>query len=135
MVTISRIQYHQAWDEVTKLQETEQVLWRPLSVSIVVAQLFWYMVCKPFLPGFASIRHDGDRRHHWQTLEPEPGDMLKDPEMVFANAEETARKYHERMEADIVMGLWEALDDLGAGICDGLDPLADVSDSLDSLLS
>ena len=40
-----------------------------------------------------------------KSLEPEPGDMLKDAEMVFANAEETARKCHERMEAEIVMGL------------------------------
>jgi small subunit ribosomal protein S1 len=82
-----------------------------------------------------------------KTLEPEPGDMLKDPSMVFAKADETARKYHERMEAerkareeaarDIVMGLGDSLDDLarvGSGGMD-VDPLADVSDSLDSLLS
>jgi len=35
-----------------------------------------------------------------KTLEPEPGDMLKDRQKVFSQAEETARKYHERMEAD-----------------------------------
>lgn len=82
-----------------------------------------------------------------KTLEPEPGDMLKDPAMVFAKAEETARKYHERMEAerqareeaarDIVMGLGDSLDDLGmgGGAEGSADPLADVSDSLDSLLS
>jgi small subunit ribosomal protein S1 len=85
-----------------------------------------------------------------KTLEPEPGDMLKDPQMVFEKAEETAQKYHERMEQerkareeaarDIVLGLGDSLDDLGSG-GDGdddgeaLDPLADVSDSLDSLLS
>jgi small subunit ribosomal protein S1 len=82
-----------------------------------------------------------------KTLEPEPGDMLKDPQMVFEKAEETAKKYHERMEAerkareeaarDIVLGLGDSLDDLG-GSDDGKDssdPLADVSDSLDSLLS
>ena len=50
-----------------------------------------------------------------KTLEPEPGDMIKDPKKVFDMAEETAAKYHERMEAerkareeaakDIVMGL------------------------------
>lgn len=55
-----------------------------------------------------------------KTLEPEPGDMLKNPEMVFEQAEATAAKYHERMEAerkareeaakDIVMGLGEDLD-------------------------
>lgn len=82
-----------------------------------------------------------------KTLEPEPGDMLKDPEMVFENAEDTAQKYHERMEAerkareeaarDIVLGLGDSLDGLD-GDDDGensADPLADVSDSLDSLLS
>merc|ERR1711862_396177 len=60
-----------------------------------------------------------------KTLEPEPGDMLKDPEMVFSQAEETAQKYHERMEQerkareeaarDIVLGLGDSLDDLGSG--------------------
>lgn len=81
-----------------------------------------------------------------KTLEPEPGDMLKDPTMVFEKAEATAEKYHQRMEAerkareeaarDIVLGLGDSLDDLGSGDLDGdsSDPLADVSDSLDSLL-
>jgi small subunit ribosomal protein S1 len=79
-----------------------------------------------------------------KTLEPEPGDMLKDPMMVFERAEDTAKKYHERMEAerkareeaarDIVLGLGDSLDDLD-GSSDSSDPLADVSDSLDSLLS
>merc|ERR1719261_2044119 len=57
-----------------------------------------------------------------KTLEPEPGDMLKDPSTVFEKAEETAQKYHERMEAerkareeaarDIVLGLGDSLDEL-----------------------
>jgi len=78
-----------------------------------------------------------------KTLEPEPGDMLKDPARVFEMAEETAAKYHERMEAerrareeaakDIVMGLGDSLDDLG-GDAEAADPLSDVNDSLDSLL-
>lgn len=78
-----------------------------------------------------------------KTLEPEPGDMLRDSAKVFELAEETAKKYHERMEAerkareeaakDIVMGLGDSLDDLTSG--DSEDPLADVSDNLDSLLS
>jgi predicted RNA-binding protein with RPS1 domain/glutaredoxin len=34
-----------------------------------------------------------------KSLEPEPGDMLKDRERVFEKAEETAAIYHERMEA------------------------------------
>merc|ERR1712241_1413144 len=87
-----------------------------------------------------------------KTLEPEPGDMLKDPSAVFEKAEETAQKYHERMEAerkareeaarDIVLGLGDSLDELGVNGDDdstssdsAADPLADVSDSLDSLLS
>lgn len=80
-----------------------------------------------------------------KTLEPEPGDMMKDPQMVFEKAEETAQKYHERMEAerkareaaarDIVLGLGDSLDDLSDGKEESSDPLADVSDSLDSLLS
>lgn len=80
-----------------------------------------------------------------KTLEPEPGDMLKDPKMVFEKAEETAQKYHARMEEerkqreeaarDIVLGLGDSLDDLGSDKDDdSSDPLADVSDSLDSLL-
>jgi len=50
-----------------------------------------------------------------KTLEPEPGDMIKDQQGVFDNAEATAAKYHLRMEEereareaaakDIVMGL------------------------------
>lgn len=86
-----------------------------------------------------------------KTLEAEPGDMMKDPSKVFENAEATAKKYHERMEAerkareeaarDIVLGLGDSLDDLGAngddedGSATASDPLADVSDNLDSLLS
>lgn len=79
-----------------------------------------------------------------KTLEPEPGDMLRDSKKVFEMAEETAKAYHERMEAerkareeqakDIVMGLGDSLDGL-AGDDDSEDPLADVSDNLDSLLS
>jgi small subunit ribosomal protein S1 len=79
-----------------------------------------------------------------KTLEPEPGDMLRDSDKVFELAEETAKKYHERMEAerkareeqakDIVMGLGDSLDDL-TDDDNKEDPLADVSDNLDSLLS
>merc|ERR1719487_953439 len=35
-----------------------------------------------------------------KTLEEEPGDMVKAPEKVFANAEATAAKYQERIEAE-----------------------------------
>jgi len=83
-----------------------------------------------------------------KTLEPEPGDMLRDSAKVFELAEETAAKYHERMEAErkareesaksIVVSLGDTLDDLNGdseGEGDAEDPLASVSDNLDSLLS
>jgi len=93
-----------------------------------------------------------------KTLEPEPGAMIKNPQSVFDEAEETAQKYHERMEKervaresaarDIVLGLGDSLEELGMGLDDddaddggdgvddaAKDPLEDLSDSLDSLLS
>merc|ERR1719460_1919811 len=57
-----------------------------------------------------------------KTLEPEPGDMLRDPERVFALADETAAKYHARVEAEklareqaakeMVLGLGDSLGSL-----------------------
>jgi small subunit ribosomal protein S1 len=81
-----------------------------------------------------------------KTLEPQPGDMLRDPGMVFEKAEETAMAYHAKMEKerqqreeaarDVVLSLGDSLDDFGSGSDgDSIDPLQDVSDSLDSLLS
>jgi small subunit ribosomal protein S1 len=86
-----------------------------------------------------------------KTLEPNPGDMLRDSAKVFAMAEESAEKYHTKMEEerklresaarDIVLGLGDSLDGLGDDLNGdesqpaSSDPLADVSDSLDSLLS
>lgn len=75
-----------------------------------------------------------------KTLEPEPGDMIRDPERVYEMADETARIYLEKQEAerkkreasakDIVLGLGDALDELGSN-----DESSDASDNLDSLLS
>jgi hypothetical protein len=69
--------------------------------------------------------------------------MLKDPAKVFAQAEATAAAYHARMQAEraareqsareIVMGLGDSLGDDDDDTTN--DPLQDVSDSLDSLLS
>jgi len=86
-----------------------------------------------------------------KTIETTPGDMLRDPAKVFANAEESAERYHTKMEyerkqresaaRDIVLGLGDSLDGLGDDLngdgsaASSSDPLADVSDSLDSLLS
>ena len=81
-------------------------------------------------------------------LEAQAGDMLRDSQAVFANAAETAAIYHERMEKerrareeaarDIVLGLGDSLDgsdDDDDESASSSDPLQDVSDSLDSLLS
>jgi len=82
-----------------------------------------------------------------KTLEPEPGDMLKDPQRVFDLAEQSAESYHQRMEAErkareqqtknIVLGLGDTFDEDETSDGDGEsnDPLKDVSDSLDSILS
>jgi len=82
-----------------------------------------------------------------KTLEAEPGDMLRDPQKVFDNAEETAAKYHERQEAerkareeaarDIVLGLGDSLDELTGDATSEVseDALDSVKDDLDSLLS
>jgi small subunit ribosomal protein S1 len=74
-----------------------------------------------------------------KTLEVNPGDMLKDMTKVFANAEETARKFHERMESerkareaaakDIVAGLG------GSVSASGADPLVSVAESIESILA
>eukprot|EP00752_Nemacystus_decipiens_P017500 g15688.t1 len=70
-----------------------------------------------------------------KTLEPEPGDMIKNPQKVYDMAEATAAKYHQRMEHErkaredaaksIVMGLGDGLDsfdsDVLAGIADGIE--------------
>jgi len=74
-----------------------------------------------------------------KTLEANPGDMIKDMTKVFANAEETARKFHERMESDkkareaaakdIVAGLGGSMDDT-----DG-NPLVSVAESIESILA
>ncbi len=80
-----------------------------------------------------------------KTLEPEPGDMIKDPARVYEQAEETARVYLEKQEAerkkreasakDIVLGLGDALDDLSVGMEGDGGEDGDASDNLDSLLS
>ena len=74
-----------------------------------------------------------------KVLEPNPGDMLRDSAMVYANAEETARKYLERVEEDrkvreldaqkIVAGLGGAMDGGSA------DNLVNVVDSIENILS
>ena len=64
-----------------------------------------------------------------KTLEPEPGDMLRNPQRVYDLAEETAAKYHERMEAER-LAREQAAKEIVMGLADGLDGL----DSLESVL-
>ena len=74
-----------------------------------------------------------------KVLEPNPGDMLRDMPSVFEKADETAKKYHERLEAerlareaaakDIVAGLGGAIADPDS------DPLLSVADSIESILA
>ena len=76
-----------------------------------------------------------------KVLEPQPGDMLKDMKAVFEKAEETAKKYHQRLEAeraareaaakDIVAGLGGAIGEGGNGV----DPLVSVAESIESILA
>jgi len=77
-----------------------------------------------------------------KVLEPNPGDMLRDMNAVFAQAEETARKYHERLEAErltretaalgIVAGLDDSISNLSGN---SVDPLVSVADSIESILA
>lgn len=74
-----------------------------------------------------------------KTLESNPGDMLRDMSTVFAKAEETAKKYHERLDnerqareaaaKDIVAGLG------GAIANENSDPLLSVAESIESILA
>jgi predicted RNA-binding protein with RPS1 domain len=81
-----------------------------------------------------------------KTLEPTPGDMLRDMESVFAQADETAKRYHERLDGErvareaaakeIVAGLGGAIEgDLSEGGVDGVDPLVSVAESIESILA
>jgi predicted RNA-binding protein with RPS1 domain len=74
-----------------------------------------------------------------KTLEANPGDMKKDMQAVFDNAEANAKAYHERSDReraareaaakDIVAGLGEA------GDASGDDALISVADSIENILA
>jgi len=76
-----------------------------------------------------------------KVLEPQPGDMLRDMKSVFDKADETAKKYHQRLDAeraareaaakDIVAGLGGAMGEGG----NGMDPLVSVAESIESILA
>jgi len=64
-----------------------------------------------------------------KTLEAEPGDMLRDPQRVYDLAEDTAAKYHARVEAERL-----AREEAAREIVLGLDSLAAIDD-LDNVLN
>lgn len=74
-----------------------------------------------------------------KTLEANPGDMLRDMNKVFENAEDTGKKFHERMDnerkareaaaKDIVAGLGGSVEE-GTG-----DPMVSVAESIESILA
>lgn len=80
-----------------------------------------------------------------KALEANPGDMLKDMQTVFANAEETALRYNERMESerkareeaakDIVAGLGSAIQGSSGAGEGGLGNVASVAESIESILA
>jgi small subunit ribosomal protein S1 len=69
-----------------------------------------------------------------KTLEPEPGDMIKDSAKVFELADETAAKYHERMEAER-RAREEAAKDIVMGLGDDLDSSFSSSSDLEEILN
>ena len=69
-----------------------------------------------------------------KTLEPEPGDMIKDSAKVFELAEDTAAKYHERMEAER-RAREEAAKDIVMGLGDDLDSSFSSSSDLEQILN
>jgi hypothetical protein len=69
-------------------------------------------------------------------LEPTPGDMLRNMETVFAQAEATAQRYHERLEAER-QAREAAAKDIVAGLATGGngDASASVAESIESILA
>lgn len=65
-----------------------------------------------------------------RTLEPEPGDMIKDPQVVFDKAEEMAERYQQRMEderkaaADVADDIVSSLDMASLDDITGTSPAA-----------
>ena len=82
-------------------------------------------------------RSSGRLAFSTKTLEASPGEILNDMSAVFANAEETARKYMERLarEAaakDIVAGLGG---DLNFDSSNHPDSILSVADSIENILA
>jgi len=74
-----------------------------------------------------------------KTLEASPGDMLRDMNKVFEVAEETGKKFHERMDNDRKAREAAAKDivaDLGGSVDENSsDPLVSVAESIESILA
>ena len=67
-----------------------------------------------------------------RTLEPEPGDMLRDPQKVFDNAEETAAKWRARM-AEEKAAREAAAKDIVSTLGEGLGIAEENADPIESL--
>jgi len=72
-----------------------------------------------------------------KALEPNPGDMLKNMELVFEQAEESARKYAERLEEDRRVRENVAKDIVSSlgGVMDDSEKAVAAADSIESILS
>jgi predicted RNA-binding protein with RPS1 domain len=71
-----------------------------------------------------------------KTLEPTPGDMLRSMENVFSQAEATAQRYHERLDAERQAREAAAKDIVaGLGGASSGDPLTSVAESIESILA
>lgn len=72
-----------------------------------------------------------------KALEAVPGEILKDMEGVFERAEQTAKKYHEKLELERVAREAAAKDIVAGlgGMDSGSDPLVSVAASIESILA
>lgn len=72
-----------------------------------------------------------------KALESVPGEILKDMEGVFERAEQTAKKYHEKLELERVAREAAAKDIVAGlgGVDTGSDPLVSVAASIESILA
>lgn len=69
-----------------------------------------------------------------RALEVNPGDMLRDPSLVFSHAEETAAAYIARQESER-LAREEAAKEIVSGLSGGAQSLASVTSSIESILA
>merc|ERR1712176_1455405 len=131
-VSIKKIMYAKAWEKLTEWYAEDPVFEAEI---IHISQISYDRVenLEATLAAGMAIKcmvidHDkaaGRIALPTKTLEPEPGDMLRDPEHVFALAEQTAAKYHARVEAE-KLAREQAAKEMVLGLGDSLGSLNDV---------